>query len=347
MARMETEGAASGENLTPMMRQWLELKARAGKGLLFFRLGDFYELFEEDALTAAPVLGVTLTARNHRGTSNAASSPLCGVPVSNLEPYLTKALDRGFKIALAEQTEEPTPGKIIVRREIVQWFTPGIRLLKTDDRSHYAAVMTGSPTSWSLAAADVGTGHLVLESGSSLDSLQDLIDRLPVEDLRTTDPKGFELRVKFHESAFSLSLSEAEAQIVQSLRLASFADSPTTSKPETQALGTLLKILAEAHPRETLTYRRPHAESSHVWVSAATRRNLHLLEPQEKNIFTLCDKTQTAFGRRELKQILLNPTQDLETILHRQNLVSYLKKNQRFESSFVPEFQESMTFIDF
>src|SRR5690606_26577003 len=77
---------------TPMMAQWSELKAQAGKALLFFRLGDFFELFEHDALTAAPILGVTLTSRNNRGTSGT-GTPLCGVPVAHLENYLTKALD--------------------------------------------------------------------------------------------------------------------------------------------------------------------------------------------------------------------------------------------------------------
>ena len=157
-------------NLTPMMRQWTELKTQAGSALLFFRLGDFYELFEDDAIKGAPVLQVVLTSRN----KNTNSSPLCGVPVGNIEVYLSRALDHGFKVALAEQTEEPQPGKVLVRREIVQWFTPGIRLLRNEERPHYAAVLAGSLQSWSIAAADVGTGHLVLESGSSLEALPGL-----------------------------------------------------------------------------------------------------------------------------------------------------------------------------
>lgn len=324
---------AGSQNLTPMMRQWTELKAQAGSALLFFRLGDFYELFEDDAIRAAPVLQVVLTSRNNRGTQTN-SSPLCGVPVGNIETYLGRALDHGFKVALAEQTEEPQPGKVLVRREIVQWFTPGIRLLRTDERPHYAAVVLGSLASWSLAAADVGTGHLILESGSSSESLQDLIDRLPIEDLRIPSLQTFDLRSKFREEIAVVSSEESERLIQNALGLSSAADTPTQSKLESQALGTLLKLLNHYHPKDLLRFLRPRTQPKSVWMSAATRRNLYLFDPADKCVFSVLDKTQTAMGRRELKQVLGSPTRDAELIRSRQDLVRYFKSQTQLRKIF-------------
>ncbi len=318
--------------LTPMMKQWSELKAQAGSALLFFRLGDFYELFEDDAVKAAPILQVVLTARNNKGSGP--SSPLCGVPVGNIEIYLNRALDAGLKVALVEQTEEPQPGRSLVRREIVQWFTPGIRLLKIEDRPHYCGLVAGTFDQWSLAAADVGTGHIVLESGTGAESLQDLIDRLPIEDLRFDKLNSDSLRVKYSEKTNLLLQEEAESHIVQAFGIANIDDSPAQSKLETLVLGSLLKILADAHPRDRLRYSRPKLLPSHVWMSAATRKNLYLFEPSDKCLFALMDKTQTALGRRELKTTLANPTQDRDEIQLRQSLVKKFKENSGMRKLF-------------
>src|SRR4051812_32400820 len=234
--------------LTPMMKQWFDLKRQAQDALLFFRLGDFYELFEEDAIRGAPVLGVVLTSRNNRG--NGETSPLCGIPISNFELYLNRALEAGLKVALAEQMEAPQGGKNIVRREIVQWFTPGIRLLPNEEKSHYAAVVAGRPESWVCAAGDVATGHVVLESGEGAEALQEVIERLPIEDLRVPFGQNFPVRVRYQETAVLLHETEAENAIFQHLQIASRDDLPTENKMETQALGSLLKILKEAHPSD-------------------------------------------------------------------------------------------------
>lgn len=318
--------------LTPMMAQWRNLKAQAGDALLFFRLGDFYELFEEDALKAAPLLGLTLTTRNPRGDQ----SPLCGVPVSQLEHYLHKALDQGLKMAVAEQMEPPSPG-VLVRREIVQWLTPGIRLLQNDDRPHYAAVVSGKMTDWILGAADVSTGHVVIEKGNSLDTLEDCIERLPIEDLRTPPhflPERLALSTKWMEMCFLLSLEESEKQLLYSFGLAHLEDVPLTTKLEKQVLGTLFSILQQYHPKDALKFLLPHQNSSSVFMTGATRRNLYLFQPLEKNIFEFLDQTLTAPGRRKLKQVLSSPTQDVSEIQNRQKLLAYFRHNPMIRKVF-------------
>ncbi|MBN8555925.1 MAG: DNA mismatch repair protein MutS [Deltaproteobacteria bacterium] len=332
---MLSELSSSGSNvspaLTPMMKQWSELKAQAANALLFFRLGDFYELFDEDAVTAAPLLGVALTARNK---SAANSIPLCGVPVASIENYLTKVLDRGFKIALAEQTEEPGEGKNIVRREIVQWFTPGIRFLASDERSHYLGVVTGKPNAWNLAAADVSTGHFVFESLITDERLAELMDQLPIEDLRSENLDLLQMAPKFFEPSHLVNFLDSEKILKEAFGINDLAELPAKNKMEIQTLGSLIHILNEAHPREKLRFLVPRADRDAVWVSAATRKNLHLFEPAEKSLFEFLNRTQTAMGRRELKFLLASPTQNREVLKERQNLVRAFKKNSEARRDF-------------
>lgn len=315
--------------LTPMMRQWSELKAIAKDALLFFRLGDFYELFENDAVTAAPILQIALTSRNTK-SSTTPSSPLCGIPVAHFEGYLQKALDAGFKVALAEQTEEPGAGKTIVRREIVQWFTPGIRFLKNESRSHYIGVVSIEKQNWILAAADVGTGHTSFETGEGLDALQEIIDRMPIEDLRirqSTEASKIDLRVKYKEFIDLETSYDSERTIRESFGIDDLRDALVSTKLEVQVFGSLLNILKKAHPRDRLRFLLPRISPDTVWISSATRKNLYLFEPEGRCIFDLLNKTQTALGRRELKQTLSHPTQNLDVLRSRQTLVRYFRNH--------------------
>src|SRR6185369_8699469 len=110
--------------LTPMMRQYLEIKADYPDSILFFRLGDFYEMFLEDAIKASRILGITLTSRNK--SSEGAEVPLCGIPYHSCTPYIAKLIEAGEKVAICEQTEDPKAAKGIVKREVVKVITPGL-----------------------------------------------------------------------------------------------------------------------------------------------------------------------------------------------------------------------------
>lgn len=319
---------------TPMMKQWSELKRQAGDHLLFFRLGDFYELFSEDAVKAAPLMGVTLTARNSKAEQEE-QIPLCGVPIHHFEMYAHKLLDRGQAIALAEQTEEASNQKSLVERAIVQWLTPGMRLLAHEDRPHYLAVVSGKLDKWSLAACDVGTGHVLVESGSGNEALLELIQRLPIEDCRIPYGQSFELSPKLFQRACHLSLpAKAKSQIMEAFCLSSMEDLPLHSDLELQVLGSLVQIAREAHPRERLRFLHFQDHPDAVWMGASTRRHLHLFEPKEKNLFQCLDETQTAFGRRELKEILAYPTNDREKIFERQEVVQFFKRESSIRLRF-------------
>jgi len=311
---------------TPMMNQWRDLKALAGDSLLFFRLGDFYELFESDAVTAAPIMGVTLTSRNSKAPESE-RQPLCGVPFGNFEIYLHKLLSAGFSVALAEQTEEPKPGKNIVRREIVQWFTPGMRLLENDEQAHYLAVVAGTEKRWVAVAADVATGHSLLETGEGSEALQDFLERWNVEDLRLPVHQKFELRLKFIREYRGPNERRARELVLDLFGLASLEDLDLNSPLEMEALGGLAQIILDAHPLRKPRLQRPNQSPHQVWMNASTRRHLHLFEPKEKSLFQFLDECQTAVGRRLLRARLASPTSDLAEIQKRQNLIASLRKS--------------------
>lgn len=332
------EMAKSGGQPTPMMQQWLSLKEQAGDSLLFFRLGDFFELFNEDAEVAAPVMGVTLTSRG--GKSAEDKQPLCGVPIHNFEIYLHKLLDAGFSIALAEQTEEAGPQIKLVKREIVQWFSPGIRFLHQDERPSYCAVVTGKARAWHFAAADVATGHLVLESGETEENLQALLQALPVLDLRIPYREKFSVDVKFQRACYLMSERDSQKLIMDSLHLTDWEDCPSKNLLSTQALGTLLQILKEAHPRHRLHFQRPNEYPNSVWMNSSTRRNLNLDQSSSVNLFDFLNQTKTAMGRRRLKEQLMHPSTSAAEIQDRQNLVQFFKSNSRLRSDFRNELQQ-------
>ena len=154
---------AGGATETPLMQQYRDIKSRHPQTILFFRMGDFYEMFEDDAKLAARELGLTLTSRNNGG---AAEVPLAGVPVKAATEYLRRLIAKGHRVAIAEQVEDPKLAKGVVRRAVVETVTPGTVL--TDDwlvknRNNYVVALDPRSTAAGLAALDITTGELILE----------------------------------------------------------------------------------------------------------------------------------------------------------------------------------------
>ncbi|NCP78630.1 MAG: DNA mismatch repair protein MutS, partial [Desulfuromonadales bacterium] len=144
---------------TPLMRQYLEIKASYTDAILFFRLGDFYEMFLDDAVTASKVLGITLTSRN-KGNEDAI--PLCGVPYHSSANYIAKLVENGFKVAICEQVEDPKTAKGIVKREVVKVVTPGLitdtDTLEPKENNFLLALVGAQGTGFGLAHIDITTG---------------------------------------------------------------------------------------------------------------------------------------------------------------------------------------------
>src|SRR4051812_1243072 len=167
----------SGEPTTPLMRQYHSIKQQVPQALLMFRLGDFYELFYDDAVTAARELEITLTSRNKEKDQ---AIPMCGVPYHSAEGYIAKLIQRGYRVAVCEQTEDPKVAKKLVRREITRIVTPGTateaHLLQSHENNYLAAVVQRG-TAAGLAHVDISTGEFRVteidadEVGAALENL--------------------------------------------------------------------------------------------------------------------------------------------------------------------------------
>src|SRR5262245_29503888 len=153
---------AGAENLTPMLRQYLEIKQQHQDAILFFRLGDFYEMFFEDAVKASEILEITLTSRNKNSEE---SVPLCGVPYHSAAGYIRKLIESGNKVAICEQVEDPKAAKGIVRREVIRVITPGLLVEEeslSSSEPNYLAALDWEGEQVHVAMVDISTGEVFL-----------------------------------------------------------------------------------------------------------------------------------------------------------------------------------------
>lgn len=293
---------------TPMMAQWRELKTAARDAILLFRLGDFYEAFEADAHLVSKELQLTLTQR--QGT------PMCGLPYHALDNYLDKLIGRGYKVALAEQTQDPASTKGLVRREIVRIATPGTAIgsnLLKDKTSHFFASIVQVNTTYGLALLDLTTGTFkALELDSSHELADELYRLRPAEFLI---PKRFkppaELTALANERE-PLDLRTATHVLTEHFGTAfGIADKPVAIC----AAGSLLHYLKRelSLPLTQVTALLSESLAGVVSIDSASFRNLEL-----DALLELLDQTATPMGGRLLAHFLQHPTQSLPEIHLRQ-----------------------------
>ena len=170
--------------LSPMMQQYIEIKEQYQDEILFFRLGDFYEMFFNDAKTVSKELELTLTGKNCGLEERA---PMCGVPFHSADTYIARLIEKGYKVAICEQTEDPASAKGLVRREVIQVVTPGTLLSSTmlrENENNFIASVHGGAEEWGLAYCDISTGELRLTSLSGAGRETALQDELVKIDAR-------------------------------------------------------------------------------------------------------------------------------------------------------------------
>ena len=176
-------GVGATLNLTPAMKQYVEVKAKYPDCILLYRMGDFYELFFEDAILVAPILEITLTSRN-KGKED--SVPLCGFPYHAVSSYVTKLVDKGFKVAICEQVEDPKKAKGIVKREVIRVITPGL-LLDAENlaagENNFLAGLSHHKEKLGLAFVDISTGEYQISEFPDRDSFLQAIASLDCKEL--------------------------------------------------------------------------------------------------------------------------------------------------------------------
>src|SRR5687767_7879502 len=284
-------GIVSRSTATPLMQQYREIKDRHQNAILFFRMGEFYEMFYEDAEAASRALGLTLTSRNNGG---AADVPLAGIPVKAAGEYLRRLVQQGFRVSICEQTEDPKQAKGIVRREVVETITPGAAfaddLLDTARNNFLCAVFpTGDVTG--IAAADLSTGEFrlsVVPSGdtdaalSRLAPREILVARTVTAAVKVVYESQDEGALVTEREAWEFDSSMAAGDIARHFGVASVEGLGIGEQdaPALAAAGALMRYMHELQPGGMPHLSRPAIErpGGVMPLDEMTRRNLELIE---------------------------------------------------------------------
>ena len=332
-------GGGSG---TPLMAQYREIKARHTNAILFFRMGDFYEMFYEDAEVAARALDLTLTSRNNGA---AAEVPLAGIPVKAAADYIRRLVQQGYRVAICEQIEDPKVAKGIVKRAVVETITPGAAfsddLLDASRNTFLAAIAVDDTTSTAgVAAADLSTGEFRLVRCTRAD-LEAVLARLaprellvatgvslegvtPADDRLTTSREGWEFDPALARDALAQHFGVAS---VEGFGLDASRDAQAIG-----AAGALLRYLKELQPGGVPHLMRPTIErpGGVMPLDEMTRRNLELVESMRVaddtsgTLLGVLDRTQTPMGARLLRQWILAPLTEVAAITARLDAVQSL-----------------------
>lgn len=328
--------------LTPMMRQYFDIKEQYMDYILFYRLGDFYEMFFDDAVRASRELEITLTAR---GCGLEEKAPLCGVPYHAVDGYIKKLVDKGIKIAICEQTEDPALAKGIVKREVVRIITPGTITdpeMLDEGNYNYVASLVKTENDYGVAFCDITTGLL---KTTSFDSEEKLIDelikfepselivsekhQLPLRLIKQIEDQGITV-TSFLDHAFH---GHAGKKIIERVMNVFSVESLGFSEDTSvlMATGALLAYVEETAkvPLNHIGKVDIYNQSKFMMLDKFTRRNLELVETirtkdKKGSLLWVLDKTCTAMGARRLKAWVEEPLLDLDEIQKRLNTVETL-----------------------
>jgi len=320
--------------VTPMMQQYLQIKERYRDAILFFRLGDFYEMFFEDAHTAAKILDIALTSRNKREDS---SVPLCGVPYHSAEPYIQKLLDAGHKVAVCEQVEDPATAKGVVKREVVRVITPGtVTAAEALDArgNNFLAAVCKERDRFGLAVTDITTGEFRCTELAEGAALLDEIGRIrPSEVLYSDgDARLRERLYKEHPAIhFTVVPNETFSNAAESKLAADLA--AQAGAAAVRAASAILHYL-EKNAVESLKLLRElelYRTSHYLVLDDGTRIGLELTSDyrgdRKGSLLFILDRTVTPMGARRLRQWLLYPLTAETAIRARHESVQELVEN--------------------
>lgn len=333
-------------NTTPLMNQYQSIKNKYPDCLLFFRLGDFYELFGEDAIKASKELEIVLTSR---GVSKDKKVPMCGVPYHAVDGYLKRLLEKGYKIAICEQLEEAKPGKGIVKRDVVRVITPGTVLEPAyleQGENNYIISLYRKKESIGCAWSDISTGKFQMTQFSetaAAEYLRDLLSRLqPAECIIRSDQAAFfEPLMEDYWESKGLNITrlnkEINGQVAWELVTRQFGQENLIGidrdafETGLVSAANLLSYIMETQKTSTLPFKdlSVYTPKSCMYIDAMTRRNMELFRTlrdgkREGSLFWALDRTLTGMGTRLLRYWLESPLLDIEEIEARQEAVEEL-----------------------
>ena len=332
--------------LSPMMTQYLETKKQYPDCILFYRLGDFYEMFFEDALTASKALEITLTGKECGLEERA---PMCGVPYHAVDNYLSRLVQQGYKVAIAEQMEDPKQAKGLVKREVIRVVTPGTLLSGQsleDSKNNYLMGIVYMDGVFGISAADISTGDYLVTEVKSERALIDEIYKYAPSELICNEAfymSGVdleEMKERLHLTVSSLDSRFFSDEYCRKLLREHFHVNTLEGlgladyEAGTIAAGAVLQYLYETQKTSLahMTAIRPYTTGQYMMLDTSTRRNLELVETlREKqkrgSLLWVLDRTRTAMGARMLRSWIEQPLIDRAAILERQDAVEELNMN--------------------
>lgn len=331
--------------LTPMMKQYIETKSQYQDCILFYRLGDFYEMFFEDALTASRELEITLTGKN---CGQEEKAPMCGVPYHAVEGYLNRLVAKGYKVAICEQVEDPKTTKGIVKREVVRIVTPGTNLdtqALDETKNNYIMCIVYIADRYGVSVADISTGdYFVTEIPDSAKLLDEIYRFSPSEIICNeafymsgVDMDGMKDRLGitiYSLESWYFDDEVCRKKLLEHFEVSSFAGLGLADYDcGIISAGALLQYLLETQKNSlsNLTHITPYAAGKFMMIDSSTRRNLELCETlREKqkrgSLLWVLDKTKTAMGARTLRKYVEQPLIDKTEIIRRLDAVQELKE---------------------
>ncbi|MDP2754887.1 MAG: DNA mismatch repair protein MutS, partial [Nitrospirota bacterium] len=326
------------------MKQYLSIKERYKDEIVFFRLGDFYEMFGEDAEKASKILQIALTTRDK---SKEEPVPMCGIPYFASEGYISKLIKAGYKVAICEQLEDPKEAKGIVQRDIVKVITPGTHAPENPKENSYIISLFSSGGKHGIAAVDVSTGEFIVYE--TAENIEDEMYRFEPREILI--PHSLKDNIHYKESLnnFYISVyddwyfdySEAYKTLLKHLRVSSLdgygCDGMTAA---ISAAGALISYLEDTQ-KETLSFKKITTlrQDSYMFLDAATQRNLELTHnfkdsSNEGTLLWVLDETLTPMGGRFLRASILKPLINIHEIKKRRDAVEYLVEDYELLEDF-------------
>ena len=334
------------EKLTPMMQQYMETKNQYKDCILFYRLGDFYEMFFDDALCVTKELELTLTGKSCGLDERA---PMCGVPFHSAESYINRLVERGYKVAICEQVEDPKSAKGLVKREVIRVVTPGTNSFTSsldETRNNYIMGIVSIEGKFGISVVDVTTGEYLMTEVDSVSKLLDEINKFTPSEIICNDT--------FYISGVDMNDLSSRLGIVISPLDPSYFDKDSCQRAlcrhfkvstleglgfkeyaiGTIAAGSIMQYLEETQKCSLahISHLLPYHTGKYMLLDRNTRRNLELVETlREKqkrgSLLWVLDKTKTAMGARKLRSSLEQPLIDKETILQRYDAIDELNQD--------------------
>ncbi|MBR1622698.1 MAG: DNA mismatch repair protein MutS, partial [Pseudobutyrivibrio sp.] len=328
------------------MQEYLKTKAEYEDCILFYRLGDFYEMFFDDAKEASKVLELTLTGKSCGADEKA---PMCGVPFHAADTYINRLVAKGYKVAICEQVKDPKEAKGLVKREVIRVVTPGTnidQLALEEGSNNYIMSLVYNRGIFGIASCDVSTADFYLTEVDSIKKLTDELYRFnPAEIIynKSIYESGIDITDIAEKLEISISqldeayfddnlctrelLSHFKAHSLEGLGLIDFATGKVSA-------GALLLYLKETQKSELshLTHITPYTDGKYMLIDSSTRRNLELTETMRDkqkrgSLLWVLDKTKTAMGARQLKSFIEQPLVSVDEIIKRQDAIEEINKS--------------------